>query len=219
MAFASQPDPWPLKRGETLSNHDWFPFYGHRFLGSKFLSSCLMKQRREDIGTALILWSQAMIQDPGGTLPDCDMELASLARFSTVEEWRAVRDGVLHGWVPVLVEDDTAAEPFLRLGHPGFLQGIVSEMYKRKRGRDGAREAQRLAVRKSRIRKKLEEMRVQKHIISDDRAIFALAEYFEHSDLYATHENLRAAMIEVLGYTGEVAHFPGRSGQMAGGEI
>lgn len=206
------PEIWPLRRGDTLSNHDWFPFHVHRFLGSKFLSKSIMDKRRGDIGTAVMLWCESMRQDPAGTLPDCDIELASLARYPTVEEWLTVRDSVMYGWVPVLVEDERSGETLTRFGHPGFMQGVVEEMHKRKRGRDGAREAARLSVRKSRIRKKMADIRIQEHIISDDRAITALAEYFDQSDLYVTPDNLRAAMIEVLGYTGEVAHFPSRKG-------
>lgn len=201
---------WPLKRGETLSNHDWFPFFGHRFLASKFLAVAVMEQRRGDIGTAVMLWSEAMRQDPAGTLPDCDIELATLSRFGSVEEWRAVRAGVMHGWVSVSVEDSLSGETITRLGHPGFLRQVVEEMFKRKRGRDGAREASRMAVRKSRIRRKMSDLRIQEHIISDDRVIHALAEYFEHADLYLTADNLRSAMTSVIGYTGEVAHFPNR---------
>ncbi|CUH68666.1 hypothetical protein TG4357_03727 [Thalassovita gelatinovora] len=212
MDYQPQPDMWPLRRGDTLSNHDWFPFYTHRFLSSRFLAAAVMEKRRGDIGTAVILWSESMRQDPAGTLPDCDVELASLARFATVEDWQAVKAGVMHGWVPVLVEDDRSGDVITRLGHPGFMQGIVEEMHKRKRGRDGAREAARLAVRKSRIRKKMADLNIQDHIIKDDRAVGMLAEHFEHSDLYVTPDNLRAAMTEVLGYTGEVAHFPNRRG-------
>ncbi len=201
---------WPLKRGETLSNHDWFPFYGHRFLGSRFLSVSLLKGRREDIGTALILWTEAMSQDPGGTLPSCDMELAGLARFSSVEEWRAVKDSVLSGWVPVEVEDDVAGKMVTRLGHPGFMQGIVADMYKRKKGRDGAREAARVAVKKSRLKAKLEEMKGFENIIASPQAIMQLVEYFEHSDLFMTQDNIRSALHEVLGYRADVARFPRR---------
>lgn len=207
-----QPDMWPLQRGDTLSNHDWFPFFGHRFLASKFLAMAVMEKRRGDLGTAVILWSEAMRQDPAGTLPESDIELATLGRFGSVDEWRAVREGVMYGWVPVLVEDARTGEVATRLGHPGFLQQVVEEMFKRKRGRDGAREAARLAVRKSRIRKKMTDLRIQEHVINDDRVIHSLAEYFEHSDLYVTPDNLRAAMTEVIGYTGEVTHFPQRKG-------
>jgi hypothetical protein len=72
---------WPLRRGDTLSNHDRFPFHGHRFLAPKFLATCLMGKRRADVGTAVMLWSELMRQDPSGTLPERYVELASLGRF------------------------------------------------------------------------------------------------------------------------------------------
>lgn len=208
-AVLPSPDVWPLQRGDTLSSHDWFPFHTHRFLGSRFLGRAIMEDRRADVGTAVVLWAEAMRQDPAGTLPDCDIELASLARFPTVDAWRAVRDGVLYGWGPVLVEDGRSGETEVRLGHAGFMQEIVEQMHSRKRSRDGAREAARLAVRKSRIRKKMSDLRIAENIVGDDRVVTALAEYFERSDLYVTPDNLRAAMVEVIGYTGTVAQFPG----------
>ncbi|WP_245597424.1 hypothetical protein [Leisingera caerulea] len=198
------PDTWPLQRGETLSSHDWFPFFGHKFLSSRFLSKSVMTGRRADIGTALILWAEAMRQDPAGTLPVDDLELADMARFRSLGEWQEVRASVLHGWVEVHVEDPRTHEVEVRLGHPGLIEEIVQDMYKRKRGRDAAREAGRLALKKHKIRKKMGEMGVPEHIIKDDRAITALAEHFEHSELYITPDNVRAAMVEVLGYTGDV---------------
>lgn len=198
------PDTWPLQRGDTLSSHDWYPFYGHKFLSSRFLSKCVMTGRRADIGTAMILWSEAMRQDPAGTLPTDDLELADMARFRSVSEWQEVRENVLHGWATVLVEDPRSGEAEVRLGHPGLIEDIVQDMYKRKRGRDAAREAGRLALKKHKIRKKMAEICVQEHMIKDDRIITALAEHFEHSELYITPDNVRAAMVEVLGYTGDV---------------
>lgn len=204
----SDPETWPLARGETLSNHDWFPFYGHLFLASGFVAGAVMQGRRGDIGTAAILWAEAFRQDPAGTLPDDDTALAVLAKFPSVEAWREVRRGVLHGWVPVQVEDAETGEVVLRLGHPGLIERIVCEMYKRKRGRDAARDAARLAVRKVRLRKKMAEIGTADHIVADDRALHALADHFERADLYITADNVRAAMAEVLGYTGQVTPFP-----------
>lgn len=208
------PDTWPLKRGDTLSNHDWFPMYGHRFLGSSFVRKAVMQRRRADIGTAIILWTEAMREDPAGTLPLDDEELASLAQFATVEEWLEVKSGVLHGWEEVLVEDDRAAEPYRRLGHPGFMQGVVEEMHKRKVSRDAGREARALSVKRCRIKKKMEELQVASHIVEDGAVLHSLAEFFDQSDLHITHDNVRTAMAEVLGYTGEVTRFPagGRRG-------
>lgn len=195
---------WPLKRGETLSNHDWFAFYGHRFLGSEFLGAAVLEGRRADIGTALILWCEAMRQDPAGTLPESDIQLAGLARFSSLAEWRAVKEGVMHGWVPVQVEDEASGSMITRLGH-GMLQGVVCDMFKRKQGRDAARESGALAVKKTRIRVKLEEIKAPGYLVRDTMAISRLAEHFAHSGLYITADNVRAAVVDVLGYTGDVA--------------
>ena len=202
--FERQPDAWPLERGETLSNHDWFPFYGHRFLGSKFVSRCVMTGQRADIGTAMLLVCEAMRQDPAGTLPDDDLELASLAKFGAIEDWLAVRASVLHGWEAVLVKDGRTGESEVRLGHTALLEEIVASMHRRKRGRDGAREAATVAVRKSRIRGKMAELKVPQSIIRDDNAVSQLAEYFEKSPLYITADNVKAALIDVLQYTGRV---------------
>lgn len=203
------PDPWPLAVGDTLSNHDWFPFYGHRFLSSGFVARAIMADRREDIGTALILWAEAMRQDPAGTLPDDDLQLASLARFRSVEEWQEARPGVLHGWFPVLVEDGRNGREVVRLGH-ALIETIVTDMHKRKRGRDVAREAGRAAQRKTRIRKKMAEIQVPDHIIGDDRILNEIVAFFDRTpDLYITPDNVRAAMVEAIGYTGQVARFPG----------
>lgn len=203
------PDMWPLERGETLSNHDPFPFHGHWFLSSDFVGKAILTDRRADIGTAVILWAEAMRQDPAGTLPQDDESLAYLARFRSVDEWLAVRDGVMRGWEVVLVKDARSGETLTRLGHPGFMQAVVEDMHKRQKGRITAREAARHAQRKSRIRKRMSELRVADHIIADDRVIHELVVYFERSDLFISCENVRVAMVECIGYTGEIAKFPG----------
>lgn len=197
------PDPWPLKLGETLSSHDWFPFHGHQFLGSSFVRTSVMAGRREDIGTAVILQAEAMREDPAGTLPTDDIELADLARFRSLDEWLQVRARVLKGWVTVLVEDPRTGAMSERLGHPD-IEDVVKDMYKRKRGRDAARDSSRMALKRHKIRTKMQEMGVPEHMAADKGAIQMLAEHFDHADIYITPDNLRAAMAEVLGYTGAV---------------
>ncbi len=199
---------WPLKRGETLSNHDWFPFYGHRFLASSFVLKSTMTGNRAHIGTAMILMAEAMRQDPAGTLPICDVDLASMARFSSVDEWLACKEGVLHGWSEVYVEDAATGDASPRLGHMGFLAQVAGDMFKRKRGRDAARTAGNEAVRRSRIKKKMEVMRLPDHM-TNDQVVHALAEHFKHSDLYITDANVRTALFEVIGWNGDVVPLTG----------
>lgn len=204
---------WPLERGDTLSNHDWFPFYGHRFLASSFVARAVMQDRRADIGTAMILWSESMRQDPAGTLPVDDLELAALARFHSLAEWVAVRDGVLHGWEPVTVVDSVTGAESVRLGHLGMIQGIVAQMHRRKVSRDGARSAAATATRKSRIKDKLKEAKAPAWMMQDDAAIAALVAHFEQTNLYITAENVRAAMVSLLGYDDQVVSIKmGRGG-------
>ena len=198
------PEIWPLKVGETLTNHDWFPFAGHEFLGSQFVSRSTMQGHREDIGTRMILWCEAIRQNPAGTLPTDDTDLASLAKFKTVDDWLAVRERVLFDWAEVLVEDERSGKTHLRLGHYDQMEELVKDMHRRKAGRDAAREAGNLALKRHKIRKKMEDMGVPRHIIDDNQAITILAKYFDQSGLYITPDHVRTAMIEMLGYTGEV---------------
>lgn len=210
--FQKQPDRWPLMRGDTLSNHDWFPFYGHRFLSSAFVIEATMAGRHDVVGAAMILWAEAMRQDPAGTLPDSDVQLAAMARYPSPDAWQAVRGEVLRDWFPVEVECDRTGEITLRLGHV-IMEEVAVEMFKRKRSRDGAREAAKSAQRKSRIRKKMGEMKAPDHMVESDHVLMELVRFFEQApELYITVDNVRAAMIECLGYTGEVRQFPGAVG-------
>lgn len=213
MDFERSPDPWPLERGQTLSNHEWWPFHGHRFLASAFMAEAVLQGRRADLGTALILWAEAMRQDPAGTLPDDDLQLAALARFPSVEAWQEARPGVMHGWVPVLVTDGRTGEVTTRLGH-SMLEVVAKDMHKRKRGRDEARKAGARSQRKGRIRKKMMEIGVSEELVAQDRVVAVLVDYFEATpDLFINAENVRNAMISEIGWTGQIAQFPGsRSG-------
>ena len=160
----------------------------------------------------MLLWSESFRADPAGTLPTCDIELASLAGFKDLEQWQACRDAVLDGWVPVLAEDGATGVCIDRLGPPIWMQEIVTGMYKRKRGRDGAREAGNLAVKRSRVRAKMKELKYASHMIGDDNVVNELVDYFENSGLFITKDNVRTAVVKCLGYTGDVAQFPVRKG-------
>ncbi|WP_298491569.1 hypothetical protein [uncultured Maritimibacter sp.] len=204
-----QPDTWALERGDTLSNHDWFPLHGHRLLSSAFVAKCVMLDRREDLGTALILWAEAMRQDPAGTLPCEPIQLAALARFHSLEAWEAVADNVLHGFELVHVKDPRTGELVPRMGH-ALLGEIATEMHKRKTGRDAAREQARGQKRKDRIKAKMKEAGIEAGMIENPRVIGELLRFFDASpDLYITADHVVMAMRETMGFTGTVSHFPG----------
>lgn len=185
---------WPLARGETLSGHDWVPFHRHKFLSSSFVLHALAEGRREDVGTAVLLWAACYDQDPGGALPDDDVVLAHLAGFGTdVAAWRAVRGRVLRGWQVVAVREAEEGQVFI--GHP-FIAGLAADMHKRKRGRDAARSAAHDAVRRSRVRKKLLEMG-RARAAENSHVVAQLAEWLGAHDLYVTSDNLAAGLAAV----------------------
>jgi len=207
LAAEDYPPPlavWPLERGATLSNHDWFPFYGHRFLASEFVAGRLMAGDRGSIGTAMLLLSESMRQDPAGTLPLSDVQLAALARFHDLAGWLAAREHALHGWEPVSVATDGV--DIVRLGHP-FIEAIVEEMWKRQKGRKASREAGARAVRMTRVRKKMREMNLPEHRIGDDLLVGRIADWLHRADLYITPDHLRMAMSDVMTVR-EVTPFP-----------
>ncbi len=107
---------YELKAGTRLGGRDWFPFYHGRFFGSTMFATAT----NEEIGAALALWSYALgTQDPGGTLPLADLELAHAARcWRDLARWERLRGGALRGWDRVRVVDDEGATVAVRLAHP-----------------------------------------------------------------------------------------------------
>ncbi|MEI4470939.1 DUF1376 domain-containing protein [Frigidibacter sp. MR17.24] len=187
---------YPLSWGETLSNHEWFELHIHRLLKSRLVAGAIREGRREDIATALLLWTESFVQDPAGTLPSDDLELMDLARYSgDAAGWEQAKRWALHGWVPVHVGDDEDRAQD-RLGHP-FIIPIVERMWKRKSGREQGREAAKLAVTRSRVKKKLAALG-QKRLAGNREVIASVADWLDTSNLYITDENVMAAL-EMIG--------------------
>ncbi|WP_353429276.1 DUF1376 domain-containing protein [Paracoccus denitrificans] len=188
---------YPLRHGDRLQSYDWMPLYVDRLLSSHFVASAIYNGRRQDISTALLLWAASMKQDPAGTLPDDDIELAQLARFGTdIEGWREARAGALYGWRAVHIDDaPPGARP--RLGHP-LIADIARDQFSRKRGRERGREVAAWATAKSRVRAKLREAK-HARIAENEFAVEQIAQWLRDNDLYVTPENVRVAMETVMG--------------------
>lgn len=200
---------YPLRRGDTLSNHDWIPLHLNRLLTSDFVAYACAENRRGDIGTALILWSESFKQDPAGTLPDDDVQLAQIARFGAdVASWRDVRAGALHGWRPTIVEGFENGAEMPRLGHP-LIASIAHDMHKRKCGRDQAREAGRMATVRNRVKKKLAVLGFRKAVAESDQVVATVAAWLDQNGLYVTDDNVRAAMETAVGIP-RVVEGPGK---------
>lgn len=203
---------YPLEWGDTLSNHDWMPFYINRFLSSEFIAHACAANRRDAIGTAIVLWAESFKQDPAGTLPDDDVALAQAARFGAdVEGWKAVRDLALWGWQPAHINGDVF-RPRPRLGHP-VVARIAADMFRRKEGRDASREAGRAANQRHKVRARIRRLGYPKAHAESDQVVQAVADWLDLRNLYVTDENVRLAMDEAAGIPRVVARVgPGQAG-------
>jgi hypothetical protein len=124
-------DEYPIQIGARMRG-DWFPFYIDRFLGSRLVSTT----DRDAAFVSIVLLAEAMRQDPAGTLPDDDAELAHLAGFGRdIDGWLDVRSrGALRKWTPVLCRGAESGEiEQIRLGHPVIAQ-VALEALKRING-------------------------------------------------------------------------------------
>lgn len=208
---------YALRKGDMLVSHEWVELHVHRLLSSRFVAHAIRDGRRADIGTALILWAECFRQDPAGTLPDDDVELAQLAKFGAdVEGWRGARAGVLYGWRPVHIDGAEEGEP-PRLGHP-FIERLAARAHGRKAGREQAREAGRLATLRSRVKAKLTAMKMAR-LASSKEVVDAVAGWLDRSQLYCTDDNVRAGL-DTLGIAPKVVRLAARGGEFQGdGEV
>ncbi|WP_411839232.1 DUF1376 domain-containing protein [Paracoccus sp. ME4] len=189
---------YPLRHGDRLPNFDWMPLYGDQLYSSRFVATAIQANRRQDIGTAVLLWCAAMKQNPAGTLPDDDVELARLAGFGTdLDGWIEARAGLaLYGWRHAHI-DDAPLGAVARLGHP-ILAEIAKGQFRRKRGKERSREVAQIGMQKSRIRTKLREIKHAK-MADNGQAVEMIADWLRDNDLYITADNVRVAVEEIMG--------------------
>ena len=88
--------PALLPSSVDLRSFPYMPLHIARIRDSKIAASVT----GEEFRAALLLWCSSWHQVPAASLPNDDVELASLAGFGRViGEWEKVRDGAMHGWV------------------------------------------------------------------------------------------------------------------------
>ena len=195
-----------LRYGDTLTNHDWVPFEIGRFLTSRFVAMAIAADGRADAFTGIVLWMESFRQDPAGSLPDDDVELARLAGFGRdVAAWRAARDGALYGWRRVDIEGAGPGD-VPRLGHR-LIEKIACDMVSRKKGRAQSRTASDRAVKRTRIKKMM--VKIGNTRMADNPAVLeAVTSWIIDNSLFITEENVRAAM-ETAGGVPRVVKGPG----------
>ncbi len=87
--------PPPVEADVDLTAFPFMPLNVRRLRDSRFAASA----DPEAFRTGVLLWCAAWHQVPAGSLPDDDIQLATLAGFGrAVSDWQKVRDGALYGW-------------------------------------------------------------------------------------------------------------------------
>lgn len=201
---------YPLRWGETVADQEWVPLYFHRLLGSDLVAEACAagESGRAALGTAMLLWFEAVKQDPAGTLPDSDVTLARLAGYGPdLDGWRKVRPLALHGWQAVTVEEDGDRGAARRLGHRTIAQ-VCLYAWQRKDGRRAGREAAHLATVKNRVKDKLVAMKKPHRVIEDDDLRRRIAEWLIRGGMKVTTENVASA----LAACGALTLLPGLKG-------
>lgn len=160
---------YPLPSGKRLSKFDWFPMYTQRFLGSKFFSS----HDLDVVGAAVSLWCQSMLQDPAGTLPDDDVQLACMMGFrGNPDAWLSLRErGALYGFSACCVEGSTE----VRLAHPVVTE-VALGMVERDRETQGEFQRRSESGRVRRMRGQLKKAGFSPSFYADEERVLRVIE-------------------------------------------
>lgn len=198
-SMAAGADLWvyPLKLGETVADQDWFPLHFHALLGSRFsATACFGGTSGRAAGfTAIRLWCEAFKQDPAGTLPEDDIELAQLAGFGPdVAAWQAMRDAALYGWTSCTVEAEDG-RTVSRLGHRVVAEQAVFA-WNRKWGRKRGREARRISDIKWKVRQQMVKAKRPQRLIDDDMLVTRIADWLIRGGLTVSAENVASALAD-----------------------
>lgn len=187
---------YPLRFGDTLSSNEWVELHFHNLLSSRFVALCLHSDRRDIIGTALLLWSECYRQDPAGTLPTDDIELAQLARYGTdIAAWQADKELALYGWGRCQVDGDD--ELIERLSHR-TITDIATRSFRRKAGRARSRNAGYEAVIRSRVKKMLVKSG-HSRMSEAGEVVSQIAKWLIEAGLHVTENNVREGAALVTG--------------------
>ena len=134
---------YPLRQGDKLSG-EWVEWRVRNLCKSNWRTAAVANP---EVGLfSLLLFAEAYQQDPAGTLPDDDANLAQLAGLGLgVARWRRLREaGALRGWEPCLVMAAEDGGPDRRrLMHPVVTEVAMKSWDYQKASREGAAEGAR----------------------------------------------------------------------------
>lgn len=190
---------YPLRVGDTLAGHEWIELRHQRLLGSRWRT--VMTATPEAGFFGFLLWLEALRQDPAGSLPDDDDELAMLAGLGRdVDRWRDLRTGqpgrgALYGWHPCLAErpDGTSER---RLMHRTVAEIAVEAFARvekwRARSQDATRRKQ-----ISRVKERMRLTPLRASAARSDQVAGAVLDWLAGRRMAITAENVRSAVEEI----------------------
>ena len=192
----------PIAKGQVLDGQHWAPMHYQRLLSSGWRTRAVRPENRDKAVFGFLLWFEALRQDPPGTLPQDDAELAMLAGFGMdIDGWMTVREFALYGWTPCHIADASGdVLPGMRLHH-AFVAGVAGEALKRKAGASVRRASGQRAVKKSRVRNKLRALMAGGRE-PPEAAVEWITDWVVEGDLNATEANVRIGWDQFIGREG-----------------
>jgi hypothetical protein len=187
---------YPLQIGDTLSGHEWCEVRFHRLLGSRWR---MVMSREPDAGFfGFLLWFESLRQNPAGTLPDDDDELAALAGLGLdVDRWRDLKArGALYGWGACLVADPGAEELRPRLMHRTVTEVAVGA-FARLRERKAASEEGTRRKRRARVQALLPGLGLRSALAKSERFAGRVLDALDADRARITADNVRVAVEKI----------------------
>lgn len=171
MAVSDQSLPvYPIGRADRLDGHSFVKWQTARWLSSRTWKLASWEVQ----GMARALFDLCQNENPIGTLPDDDEELAQMLRTTPlrVRELRAMDLGPLRNWSRCLCDG------VVRLAHPVVTETILDALERRALAQL-SKEQKAVAVRLDRLRKAMLAQMVSKEVVADDVLINRLDEWIE----------------------------------------
>lgn len=179
---------YPIPLGQRLRG-DWFALHFRDLLSSRWRA--IVEPEAGFYG--VMLWCQAAAQDPAGTLPTDDRELANLAGFGRdLDGWLRVRDGALYGWEEVVCTDEV--DELVRLGHPRLTEAVLEAVERIEKKRDGLAEGT-LRKRLSRLRRAMRKTGLSDRAANDERLQEQILDWLDGRNLTMRVVNVREALV------------------------
>ena len=189
---------YALRLGDVLTAHDWVEMRLHRLLGSRWRA--VMTEDSPEAGVfGFLLWMESFRQDPAGTLPEDDVELAALAGIGGQHaRWAGLRgagpgEGALYGWRPCIVEDPGGGPPVRRLAHRTIAE-IAERGFERQAARRGASAEGTERRRLNRVKARLRNTALRRASADSDRVAARVLAWLDERRLQITQANVQAAI-------------------------